>query len=299
MRPIHPVLRRLAAACLAFALAPGPAAAAPPGLDNLEILKVGQTGNGSRPVVVPPVDRSAPEGPVGSILQVPRKPEKPPPAIDPSGVRWSNGSTIEALPGAGGSGERRYLIEHWRFLRTGKTEKCPLVLGSHRVLSRIAGADGCGIATPVYLAALGPGGGVKLPGLALLDCEFALLVERFLIDDASDAALLQLGERLVSVEISRSYACGPIAGESAGEALEHRLGRAIDIAAFHLDDGRVITVAESYGRKDEDGEFLEVVLDKACRHFSAVIGPSGQGDGADIHLDNRCEGPQCRERICR
>ncbi|MBA5777838.1 extensin family protein [Stappia sp. F7233] len=299
MRPFLPVFLWLAAACLPHLLASGQSSASPLAPERLEVLKIGETEKPPQPLLVPPFEKVPPEGPVGSILRVPPKPQRPSATLNPADLRWSSGSTIEAFPGGRKSAEKRHWIEQWMFLRMRKTETCPLAIGNLQVLSPVSGPDDCRVEKPVHLAALGPGGGVRLPGLALLDCEFAMMVERFLVDDASDAALLQLGERLVSVEISQSYACGTPFGEGALEAREHHAGRAIDITAFHLDNDRVISVAESFGDRNEDGEFLDVVFRKACTHFSGMLRHEGPAEGsAVLHLDDRCDGEDCKERVC-
>lgn len=67
---------------------------------------------------------------------------------------------------------------------------------------------------------------------------------------------------------------------------EHGYGNALDIAAFTLESGRKVTVANGWsGRQDERG-FLRTVRAEACDDFMTVLGPGSDRHHRDhIHLD--------------
>ncbi len=92
---------------------------------------------------------------------------------------------------------------------------------------------------------------------------------RFGVDRAAQQLL---GSPLQRIETMGSYACRNVAGSQRRSA--HATAGAIDIAAFVLEDGRRISVAEDWhaGTVDEK-EFLRTVQRSACRRFATVLGP--------------------------
>jgi hypothetical protein len=72
---------------------------------------------------------------------------------------------------------------------------------------------------------------------------------------------------------------------------EHGKGRAIDISAFVLSDGKVLTVAEDYGR------LLKRIYKAGCGYFRTTLGPGSDGYHEDhFHFDTsaRSSGAYCR-----
>ena len=67
---------------------------------------------------------------------------------------------------------------------------------------------------------------------------------------------------------------------------EHAFGKALDIAAFRLVDGRSISVLDDYYDKGAKGAFLREIHQKACDLFDVTLGPDYNADHANhFHLD--------------
>lgn len=196
-------------------------------------------------------------------------------------------------------------------LKIPRKTACPLNGGDAPILAAIPPSPTAGglcvVAEPVQLQTIGAGGSIALAGGLLLDCDFTLQVETFIADTLADTALIQLGSRLAGVTVSASYLCPagelPPKGEGEPEVVgstatlnaptdaatpggeisaamrQHAAGRAIDIAALTFSDGRVISVADAWGKDTIEGRFLQVVHAKACREFSTVLGPGAGESG--------------------
>ena len=83
----------------------------------------------------------------------------------------------------------------------------------------------------------------------------------------------ELHSRVIRIDQLGTYACRNINSATAGRKSEHATANAIDIAAFHLADGRVITVLRDYGKPTPEGRFLDAAHDAACDLFNIVLGP--------------------------
>ena len=93
-----------------------------------------------------------------------------------------------------------------------------------------------------------------------------------------------LGSPIEQVLTYGSFSCRNIAGTN--RLSEHASANAIDIRGFKLEDGRVIEVRQNWREDSEEGHFLEIVHDGACRLFSVVLGPDYNAAHADhFHLD--------------
>jgi hypothetical protein len=86
-------------------------------------------------------------------------------------------------------------------------------------------------------------------------------------------AASELNTRIIKIDQLGTYACRNINSAAEGRRSEHATANAIDIAAFHLADGRVITVLGDYGKDTPEGRFLDAAHDAACGLFNIVLGP--------------------------
>ncbi|RMH50177.1 MAG: extensin family protein [Alphaproteobacteria bacterium] len=137
-----------------------------------------------------------------------------------------------------------------------------------QTITRIASATpGCGIERPVRLSAVA---GVRLDRPAIGDCRLASRLADW-IERVARPAARGLGSELVSIEVAASYACRPRNNRPGARLSEHARGRAIDIAAFGLADGRRITVLD--GWRGEARAFLARLHRRACGIFGTVLGP--------------------------
>src|SRR5437868_2972431 len=75
-------------------------------------------------------------------------------------------------------------------------------------------------------------------------------------------------------------------GATAGRLSQHATANAIDIAAFHLEDGRTVSVLADYGKPTPAGKFLDDAHEAACGLFNIVLGPKFNRLHANhFHLD--------------
>lgn len=157
----------------------------------------------------------------------------------------------------------------------------------------------CSIAAPVALRTIGDDPIVRLRPKALLACDQAQAVSRWVDEVVAPAADALLGSPLKSIRVAASFVCRRRNNLPTGKLSEHAWGKAIDISAFTLKDGRVITVEEGWHGATAEKKFLARVRKKACERFTTVLSPDGDAYHQDhLHLDIGCHGKTCSYRIC-
>ncbi len=98
------------------------------------------------------------------------------------------------------------------------------------------------------------------------------------------AAEKHFGARLERIEALGAFSCRTIAGYD--RMSEHAFGKAADIAAFRLDDGRRISVLKHWRSKGAEGRFLREIHDRACGLFDVTLGPDyNEAHANHFHLD--------------
>jgi hypothetical protein len=96
----------------------------------------------------------------------------------------------------------------------------------------------------------------------------------------------QLHSKLVGINQLGTSSCRNVNNEQDGNRSEHATANAMDIAAFRLADGRVISVARDYGKPTPEGRFLDAAHDAACGVFDTVLGPRyNRLHTSHFHLD--------------
>jgi hypothetical protein len=88
-----------------------------------------------------------------------------------------------------------------------------------------------------------------------------------------EIAQVELQTSIVRIDQLGTYACRNINSAAEGRRSQHATANAIDIAAFHTADGRVISVVKDYGKATPEGRFLDAAHDSACDLFNIVLGP--------------------------
>ena len=143
----------------------------------------------------------------------------------------------------------------------------------------------CGMEKPLEVAALGDGTVVVGP-TATIGCPLTTALEQWLAASVQPAAVARLGAPVVAVRQLSSYACRTRNNQVGAELSEHAFGNALDVAAFQLADGRVITVEDHwYGGSEEEKDFLREIHATACQYFKTVLGPGVEYHGDHFHLD--------------
>ncbi len=101
-----------------------------------------------------------------------------------------------------------------------------------------------------------------------------------------ELAQRDLASRIVRIDQLGTYACRNINSAASGRLSQHATANAIDVAAFHLADGRTISVLADYGKPTPEGAFLDDAHDAACGLFNIVLGPKYNRLHANhFHLD--------------
>lgn len=102
----------------------------------------------------------------------------------------------------------------------------------------------------------------------------------------NEIAAVELKTSVVRIDQLGTYACRNINSAAEGKRSQHATANAIDIAAFHTADGRVISVLKDYGKPTPEGRFLEAAQAEACTLFNIVLGPKYNSLHANhFHLD--------------
>ena len=211
-----------------------------------------------------------------ALLVVPALAEAPPPSRPLAGVQ-----TFAPPPSRPPPNERSELSTALCGDRGLRGEELPT----------IAEEGGCGVETPVRLESAA---GVVLEPPAVLACETARALIAWLKDVAIPSFRDQ-GGGLQGLTVADAYSCRNRNRAAKGELSEHALGRAIDIGAFHLQDGSIVTVREGWNSPPWS-KTLRDLHERSCGPFGTVLGPDSNPLHADhFHFDAevRRSGPWC------
>jgi hypothetical protein len=135
---------------------------------------------------------------------------------------------------------------------------------------------------------------LQLSNLGPVTCPLATALSGWARFGVDRAARQMLGSPLVRIETMGSYSCRTVAGTARLSA--HATANAIDIAAFHLADGRRISVTNGWNADSaSERAFLHVVRDSACKRFGTVLSPDYNAAHRDhLHLETSPTRPLCR-----
>ena len=148
---------------------------------------------------------------------------------------------------------------------------------------------GCTIPNAVRVRSVS---GVRLSTSALMTCDTAEALNTW-VDKGVQKAF---GKKVVELKVAAHYACRTRNNRAGAKLSEHAKGRAIDISAFTLSNGRQVTVLGDWG-KGSHGRALAKAHAAACGTFGTVLGPRSDGYHRDhFHLDtaNYRSGAYCR-----
>lgn len=143
---------------------------------------------------------------------------------------------------------------------------------------------GCGVQEPVRVTSVA---GVRLSQAATVDCSIAKALNSW-VDDVAQPAF---NGQLVELRIAAHYVCRGRNNQKGAKISEHGKGRAVDISAFVLSNGRVLSVAQNYD------QLLRRIYKAGCGYFKTTLGPGSDGYHEDhFHFDTsaRTGGAYCR-----
>lgn len=150
------------------------------------------------------------------------------------------------------------------------------------VVGRVpAEVSGCGIDNAVRISSVG---GVALSTHALMDCGTARALKSW-VEGGLEPAVGSYGGGVRSLRVVAHYACRPRNNRKGAKISEHGKGRAIDIAAIRLVDGKDLVVLNDWGG-GRKGRILRQAHAAACGPFGTVLGPEANALHRDhFHFD--------------
>ncbi|MGR3594384.1 MAG: extensin family protein [Limimaricola soesokkakensis] len=155
----------------------------------------------------------------------------------------------------------------------------------------VNGAGACGIEAPVKITAVH---GVRIAPAAVVDCDTARALGAW-VGQAAMPMLSATGGGLAVLRTAGSYVCRSRNNEQGAQLSEHAFGRAIDITAFGLRDGREISLTSGWNSRGAGGA-LRDLHKAACGPFGTVLGPDANAAHRDhFHFDTASNrSPYCR-----
>lgn len=137
--------------------------------------------------------------------------------------------------------------------------------------------------------------GIPTTNLTALSCPLASRFAAWVRHGVDPAARLALGSPVARVETFGSYACRSMIGNGSGQISQHAFANAVDVGAFVLADGRRITVKAHWKNGGQEGRFLDLIHQSACKRFRTVLSPDYNAAHADhLHVDLGGRGTYCR-----
>jgi hypothetical protein len=101
-----------------------------------------------------------------------------------------------------------------------------------------------------------------------------------------DIASRTLRQRIVRIDHVGTYVCRNVNRDPDAMRSEHATANAIDITAFRLANGKVVSVTRDWGKATPEGKFLREAHEAACGLFNVVLGPDfNKAHATHFHLD--------------
>ncbi|MBE1283104.1 MAG: extensin-like protein [Rhodobacteraceae bacterium] len=150
---------------------------------------------------------------------------------------------------------------------------------------------GCGISDAVRVTEVS---GVRLSQGAVMNCQTAQALKDW-VEKGVKPTFRRRGP-IVEMRVAAHYVCRTRNHKAGAKISEHGKGNAIDISAFIMKDGEVITVAEGW-KGSSTRSLLQKAHSRACGPFGTVLGPRADRYHLDhFHLDTARHrgGPYCR-----
>lgn len=181
--------------------------------------------------------------------------------------------------------EKKAAREKERENKSRKGSVCGVAAIKGEPIAPIKGkVQGCGLSDGVRVTSVS---GVRLSQSATIDCETAKALNTWV----SKVLQPTYGDAVVELRVAGHYVCRPRNNRSGAKISEHGRGKAIDISAFKLSSGKVLSVQGGFDqnmRKAHKG---------ACGIFGTTLGPGSDGYHEDhLHFDtaHHRNGSYCR-----
>jgi hypothetical protein len=153
------------------------------------------------------------------------------------------------------------------------------------VRASLGGPSACGALQPFRVTATGRGA-MALEPPALVRCPMVHAIEYWADRVVAPAARRHLRAQVVGIKVAGSYSCRPMNGVDGALLSEHGHANAVDISAFVLANGSIVTVRDGWHGPWSEGAFLRTVHRGSCNVFTTVLGPGHDRLHHDhLHLD--------------
>jgi len=217
-------------------------------------------------------------------------------------VGLSVAACLGALFGCAGGNFNSGQRAPWR----GKVEEACLTGGAVHAstyvtpMETIDGPGVCGLERPLRVSGLADGRVTVTPP-ATIGCPLTTALDRWIETSVQPAAYRYFGSRVIEIGQIASYGCRGRNGNNWGRISEHAFGNALDIAAFRLANGQIITVANAWWRgTPREQAFLAAAFTGACQEFYTVLGPgSDRFHYNHIHVDLLLTNAEHGSHYCR
>jgi hypothetical protein len=158
----------------------------------------------------------------------------------------------------------------------------------------------CVVESPVRLTSLkliDQEGAVSFPDRPVLACGFAERFGTWVRDLAAPLVQARLAP-LKAIRTGPGFVCRNRNNQAGGKLSAHAVGLAVDIAAFELVNGEMISVAED--KDPKKSAVLATMRTAACGWFTTILGPGTDAAHAmHWHLDIQRHGSSDNYRICQ
>ena len=112
------------------------------------------------------------------------------------------------------------------------------------------------------------------------------ILDQWVAQSVQPAARRWFGQQVVEIKQISAYSCRSMNNQRGAKISEHAFGNAIDVAAFVLTDGRIVTVKNGWRGAAAEQGFLRDVQGAACEMFTTVLAPGADAYHYDhIHVD--------------
>jgi hypothetical protein len=155
-------------------------------------------------------------------------------------------------------------------------------LSEHVPMPRLIGPGACGGNDMVELKAvlLTDKSRITVNPPALITCAMAESLAGWLREEAAPR-VAKLGSTLIGIENYDAYECRSRNRIPGAKLSEHAHGKALDVRAFDLADGRRLALTDVH----VDKPLRDGLQATACRRFATVLGPGDPYHSGHIHLD--------------
>lgn len=153
--------------------------------------------------------------------------------------------------------------------------------------------QGCGISNAVKVSATG----VPWNRPGVLSCPMVRVLARYQAEVLQPLAEKNFGQGIKRIHHAGTYDCrvkrnnstakaASLGGSRGGRLSEHSKGQAIDVMAFELADGTMVSVKRDWRAGGAKAAFLKDVSRASCSTFNVVLTPNHDRFHQDhLHLD--------------